>query len=233
MLKMPARPAGLLFACACLLLAGCASTKTQEDARSTADAAQKTFTNFMMDPEMSWLKQNIGRAKAVLISPSFLQAGFVVGGAGGNAVVLARGSGGHGWTNPAFYKMAAGSIGLQAGAEKAEMVTLVMTEKALDSLLSSSFKLGADVSIAAGPVGAGTGAQINADMVVYTRTKGLYGGINLSGTAVNTDEGGNTAFYGHAVTPVDILVKHSASNEAGNKLAQAVLSLEGVAAASH
>jgi lipid-binding SYLF domain-containing protein len=225
MLNTPARPAGLLLACA-LLLGGCASTKSPDNARATVDAAATTFDNFMRDPQMTWLHQNIGRAKAVLISPQFLQAGFIFGGAGGNAVVVAHGASGHGWTGPAFYKMAAGSVGLQAGAEASEMVTLVMTQKAVDSLLSSSFKLGGDVSIAAGPVGAGTGAQINADMIVYTRTKGLYGGLNLTGTVVSVDEGGNQAFYGQAASPVDILVQHRVSNEQGNALVQKMMHSE-------
>jgi lipid-binding SYLF domain-containing protein len=221
MLKTPARPVGLLLTCA-LLLAGCASTKTLDDARTRADAAEQTFNNFMRDPQMTWLHQNIGRAKAVMITPQFLQAGFIFGGGGGNTVVLARGAGGRGWTGPAFYKMAAGSVGLQAGAESSELVAVVMTDKALASLLSSSFKLGGDVSIAAGPVGAGTGAPINADIVVYARSKGLYGGLNLSGTAVNTDDSANQAFYGRPASPVDILVKHTVTNELGNKLAGAV-----------
>jgi lipid-binding SYLF domain-containing protein len=222
MLKTPARPVGLLLTCAYLLLAGCASTKTPDAAHSTVDAAAKTFDDFMRDPQMTWLQQNIGKAKAILISPQVLQAGFVVGGSGGNAVVAARGAGGTGWTGPAFYKIAAGSLGLQVGAQASEMLTLVMTDKALDSLLSSSFKLGGDVSIAAGPVGAGTGAPITTDMVVYTRAKGLYGGLNVNGTSVSTDDKGNEAFYGRPATPVDILVKHSVSNAAGNAFAQSI-----------
>jgi lipid-binding SYLF domain-containing protein len=97
-----------------------------------------------------------------------------------------------------------------------------MTEKALNSLMSTSFKLGGEVSIAAGPVGAGTGAPITADMVVYTRSKGLYGGINLDGTVITIDEARNRAYYGHTVTPVDILVTRSVSNPNGAALAHEV-----------
>jgi lipid-binding SYLF domain-containing protein len=96
----------------------------------------------------------------------------------------------------------------------------VMNEKALDSFLSSDFELGGDVSVAAGPVGAGTGAPITADMVVYVRAKGLYAGLNLSGSVVSIDGKANAAFYGREVTPVDILIKHSAVNAASNTLAR-------------
>jgi lipid-binding SYLF domain-containing protein len=102
------------------------------------------------------------------------------------------------------------------------MVALVMTDKALNSFLSNDFKLGGDVSVAAGPVGAGTGAPITADMVVYVRSKGLYAGLNLSGSVVSVDDAANQAFYGRPVTPPDILIKHSATNPAGEALAHDV-----------
>jgi lipid-binding SYLF domain-containing protein len=222
MLKTKPFPAGLFLTCLGLLLGGCASTGTPDDARATADASQTTLTHFVKDPEMSWLQQNLPRAKAVLVSPRILQAGFIVGGSGGNAVLHARTTGGPGWTGPAFYKLGTGSIGLQIGAEAAEMVALVMTEKALNSFLSSDFKLGGDVSVAAGPVGAGAGAPITADMVVFVRAKGLYAGLNLSGSVVSVDDKGNNAFYGRSVTPVDILIKHTATSSAGNALAHEV-----------
>lgn len=222
MLERTIRPAALRAACLGLLLGGCAHTGTLDDARSTTDAAQATLTNFMKDPEMTWLRDNMPRAKAVLVSPQILQAGFIVGGSGGNAVLYARTAHSPGWAGPAFYKIGTGSIGLQAGAEKAEMVALVMSDKALNSFLSTGFKLGADVSVAAGPVGAGTGAPVNADMVIYVRAKGLYGGVNLSGSVISVDDSGNSAFYGRQVSPVDILVKHSAANAMGNTLARQV-----------
>lgn len=222
MLETTVRPTALAAACLGLLLGGCASTGTLDAARATTDAAQTTLERFVKDPDMGWLHRNLPNAKAVLVSPRILQAGFIVGGSGGNAVLYARTSGSTGWTGPAFYTLGTGSIGLQAGAESAEMVALVMSEKALNSFLSTGFKLGGDVSVAAGPVGAGTGAPISADMVVYVRTKGLYGGLNLSGSVVSVDDSANGAFYGRQVTPVDILVKHTATSALGAAAAQAV-----------
>lgn len=222
MMDTKAGPAALLATCLTLLLGGCTSAHTHDEASATTDASQATLNRFMKDPEMSWLRQNLPRAKAVLISPRILQAGFIVGGSGGNAVLHARASGSPGWTGPAFYKLASGTVGLQIGAESAEMIALVMTEKALNSFLSSDFKLGGDVSVAAGPVGAGTGAPITADIVVYARAKGLYAGLNLTGSVVSVDDGANQAFYGRAVTPVDILVRHSVTNAEAQKLADDV-----------
>lgn len=208
----------LLAAVAALGLAACASQPTRDETQAQVDAAQATLANFVRDPDMTWFREHVGHAKAVLISPQIVQAGFIVGGSGGSAVLISRD--GESWAGPAFYRIAAGTLGLQAGAQASEMVTLVMTEKGVNSLLSTSFKLGGDVSVAAGPVGAGTGAPINADMVVYTRSKGLYGGLNLDGTVISVDDGRNHAYYGRAATPGDILVTHSVSNPHGQSLAR-------------
>jgi lipid-binding SYLF domain-containing protein len=211
----------LAMGAALLGLAACASAPTRDETQSRVDAAQATLANFTRDPDMTWFRDHVGSAKAVLVSPQIVQAGFIVGGAGGPAVVIARNRSGSGWNGPAFYRIASGSIGLQAGAQASEMVALVMSDKALNSLLSTSFKLGGDVSVAAGPVGAGTGAPVTADMIVYTRSKGLYGGVNLDGTVIEVDDGRNRAYYGQPATPVDILVTRSVSNPAGAQLAQA------------
>jgi lipid-binding SYLF domain-containing protein len=206
---------------AVLGLAACSSTPTQDDTQARVDAAKTTLSNFMRDPDMTWFREHVGQAKAVMVSPQIVQAGFIVGGSGGAALVIAHGHGGTGWNGPAFYHIASGTLGLQAGAQASEMVALLMTDKAVNSLLSTSFKLGGDVSVAAGPVGAGTGAPITADMVVYTRSKGLYGGLNLDGTVITIDDERNKVYYGKPVTPTDILITRSVSNPNGAPLAQA------------
>ena len=193
--------------CLAVVLSGCASPRTEGDVRVDVNAAEATLADFQRDPEMKWLQQNMKNAKAVLVSPNILKAGFIAGGSGGRGVVFASGTGNRPWNGPAFYNVATVSIGLQAGVQSSEMVAMFMTEKAMNSLLSSSFKLGADVSVAAGPVGIGTGAPITGDVVVFSRSKGLYGGANLDGTVITIDEKGNRAFYGRPVSPVDILVK--------------------------
>jgi SH3 domain-containing YSC84-like protein 1 len=220
MLNTSVYKTGLAVIWISLLLAGCASPKTQEDAKASVNAAEITLANFLRDPEMTWLQKNMKNAKAVLISPRILQAGFVYGASAGSGVVLARSSAPPGWNGPAFYKIATGSVGFQAGAQSSEMVALVMTDKALNSLLSTSFKLGGDVSVSAGPIGAGAGAPITADMVTFVRSKGLYGGLNLDGTVITIDDEGNRSFYGRPASPVDILVKRSVTSPAGASLAR-------------
>lgn len=179
-----------------LLLAACASMPTRDETQAQVDAARATLDNFVRDPGMTWFREHVGQARAVLISPQIVQAGFIVGGSGGAALLIARNERGTGWNGPAFYRVASGTLGLQAGAQSSEMVALVMTEKGLNSLLSTSFKLGGNVSVAAGPVGAGAGAPVTADMVVYTRSKGLYGGVKVDGTVISVDDGRNHAYYG-------------------------------------
>jgi len=196
---------------------GFASTASaQGDQQVLVNQAETTLNNFMRDPEMKWLQQNIGRAKAVLIAPEIVKAGFIVGGSGGRAVLLARNGGK--WVGPAFYTLATASVGFQAGIAASEMVTLVMTEKGMNSLLSSSFKFGADASVAAGPVGAGAKSDVVADLIAFSRSKGVYGGLNLDGTVVSTNDDWNKAFYGKPVLPPDILIKNAVSNKGADKL---------------
>ncbi len=174
--------------------------------------AETTFSNFERDPDMKWLRDNIGKAKAVLIAPEIVKAGFILGGSGGRGVLLARNAKTGKWAGPAFYTLATGSVGFQAGISVSEVVMLVMTEKGLNSLLSTSFKVGGDVSVAAGPVGAGAKSNIAADLISYSRAKGIYGGLNLDGTVVSTNDEWNSAYYGKAVTPPDILIRQDVRN---------------------
>ena len=205
------------------VVTGCStSLPAKEDVQSTLSDAEVTLSHFRNDPEMKWFRENFKNAKAILISPNILTVGFFVGGSTGKAVAMARDERGRWWAGPAFYRVSTGSIGFQAGAQAAEMVALVMTDKARNSLLSTSFKLGGDVSIAVGPIGAGTGAPVTADMVVFTRTKGLYGGINLDGTVITINDDDNRVFYGRPVTPVDILIKHIATSPSSAPLSRSL-----------
>jgi SH3 domain-containing YSC84-like protein 1 len=200
-----------------------AAAQAQTDQQKLVDSADVTLSNFMRDPEMKWLQQNIHRAKAVLISPEIVKAGFIVGGSGGRGVLVARAGGsGNKWVGPAFYTLATASIGFQAGVAASEMVTLVMTDKGMNSLLSTSFKFGADASVAAGPVGAGAKSDVVADLIAFSRSKGIYGGLNLDGTVVTANDDWNAAFFGKKVLPPDILVRANVSNKGADKLIAAV-----------
>ena len=192
------------------------AASAQGEQQRLVNAAEVTLGNFMRDPEMSWLQKNLGRARAVLIAPEIVKAGFIFGGSGGRAVLFAREAGQ--WRGPAFYTMATGSVGFQAGVSVSESITLVMTDKGMNSMLSANFKLGGDASIAAGPVGVGAKSDVVADMIAFTRAKGVYGGVNLDGTLVNLSDDWNKAYYGKPVLPPDILIKGTATNQGANKL---------------
>lgn len=195
------------------LLAGPVAADDAADAKKLVADARVTLKNFLNDPEMTWARNNLGKAKGVLVVPTHAKAGFIVGGAGGAGVLVAKDNNGE-WSGPAFYYMGAASIGFQAGVDVAEILMLVMTEKGVDALLGGDIKLGADAAVAAGPVGAGAKAA-TADILAYSRSKGLFAGISVDGSVVNPSKGKNNAYYGETVTPTDILIRHSVSNPDG------------------
>ena len=204
---------------ASMLLAGSGAALAQAEQQKLVDDAATSFSNFMRDPDMTWLQQNIGRAKAVMIAPALLKAGFIFGGSGGRAVVLAHDAKSGKWVGPAFYTMATASVGFQAGIQVSEALTLVMTDKALNSLLSTSVKLGGDASVAAGPVGAGAKSDVVADFIAFSRAKGVYGGLNLDGTVIGISNDWNEVYYNKkGILPPDVLVRVSAHNKGGDKL---------------
>jgi lipid-binding SYLF domain-containing protein len=218
---MPSRRTALAIIIAGAL-AGCASTpvSTTEPDKLVADA-QTTLNNFIRDPDQTWIQQNLDRAKAVLIAPQIVKAGFIYGGSGGRAVLVAKD--GRTWYGPAFYDLATASVGFQAGVEVSEALILVMTDKGLNSLMASTFKIGGDASIAAGPVGAGAKSTVTADLVSFTRAKGVYGGLNLDGTVVHANGGWNDAYYHRRnVLPPDIIMRHTARSPKATPLLTAV-----------
>ena len=190
----------------------------QAEQQELIGSAEKTFSNFVRDPDMKWFQQNVGRAKGVLIAPQIVKAGFIFGGSGGRAVLLAKDAKTGKWVGPAFYALATASVGFQAGVSVSEAITLVMTEKGMNSLLSPSFKMGGDASVAAGPVGAGASANVGADLIAFARAKGVYGGLNLYGTVVNTSDDWNQAYYGKKVSSPDILIRMDVHNKGADKL---------------
>ncbi|UEM03287.1 lipid-binding SYLF domain-containing protein [Skermanella rosea] len=196
-----------------LIVAGCSSVepRTEEAPADLVAAATTTLSNFTRDPDMTWFRDNLPAAQGLLIVPTFLRAGFVFGGAGGNGVLITRDSEGGSWSYPAFYTVAAGSVGLQAGAEVAEVILMIRSVRGRDAMLGNSLKLGADVGVAAGPVGAGARVATS-DILAFSRSRGLYGGISLDGSVITTRDAWNAAYYGRAVRPVDILVSRTVSN---------------------
>jgi lipid-binding SYLF domain-containing protein len=186
------------------------------------DKARVTFDTFMKDENQAWLRENLNQAKGLIIIPSLLKAGFFIGGSGGSGVLIVKDDKTGQWSQPAFYTLGAGSFGIQFGAEAAEIIMMVRTQKAVDKLFTSSFKLGGDTSIAVGPVGSGVKSNIVADILSFSRTKGAFAGISLEGSVISTKDKWNEAYYGKAVNPVDIIVKRSVSNPGSEPLRTSV-----------
>ena len=195
-----------------------APAQAQSPQQTLVNSSATTLSNFLRDPDMSWLQANIGRARAVLIAPSIAKAGFIFGGSGGRAVLIVRDQASGKWVGPAFYTLATASVGFQAGVSVSENVTLVMTEKGVNSLMTNNVRVGADASVAAGPVGAGAKSDIVADLVTFSRAKGVFGGLNLDGTVIAPSNDWNTAYFGQAVLPPDILIRATVHNKKADPL---------------
>jgi len=205
-------------------VAACATTpmSSAEPDKLVSDA-QVTLSNFVRDPDQTWIQDNLNRAKAILIAPQIVKAGFIFGGSGGRAVLVAKDGSPRPWTGPAFYNLATASVGFQAGVEVSELIIVVMTDKGMNSLLSSSFKIGGDASVAAGPVGAGAKSTVTADLISFSRAKGVYGGVNLDGTVVSVNGDWNDAYYGgKALLPPDILIRKTVHSPKSEPLLTAV-----------
>jgi SH3 domain-containing YSC84-like protein 1 len=201
------------------------------DAQQLVDKARMTFEAFIGDKEMGpALKTLVKKAHGILVYPSVLRGAFIVGASGGSGVFLAHDAKAKKWGGPAFYTIGQASFGLQAGGDASEIVLVALSERGVSSLLATSAKLGADASVAAGPVGAGAQAatqNLSADIVSYSRAKGIYAGVSVDGAVVATRDALNKAYYKKEVTPTDILVKRAVSNKGAAGLIQAVVKAAG------
>ncbi len=217
-----ARAVGAALAIAFLATVGTsASADPALETRQLVEKATFTIENFAAGPSMAAFRRLVKRAKGVFIAPELLKAAFVVGASGGSGLLLVREERAGRWQGPAFYTLGGASFGLQIGAEASEMVVLAMTERGVTAMLQPSVKLGAEVNLAVGPVGAGVEAateNLSADLLVFSRSKGLYGGVSLQGAVLAIRHEWNRAYYGRSVTPTDILVRGDAGNREAARL---------------
>jgi lipid-binding SYLF domain-containing protein len=211
---------GLAAAAISLFLVPAAQAQSEQQAM--VDKAQTTLSNFLRDPDMAWFQHNLRRARAVLIAPEVVKAGFIFGGSGGRGLVLAHDAATNQWRGPAFYTLATASVGFQAGVAVSEVVTMVMTDKGVNTLLAPSAKLGGDASVAAGPVGAGASGDVTTDFVSFARSKGVYGGLNLDGTLITINNDWNSAYFGKSVLAPDILVRGNVQSKQAAQILQMV-----------
>jgi len=218
------RYVGVVMAVFALLAIATGSARADDkaDAQALVDKARITFQGFMNDKNYEYLHNNLKNVKGLLIYPQVLKAGFILGGSGGTGVLVVRDAKTKDWSQPAFYTIGSGSFGLQIGGEAAEVIVMAMSQKAIDSLYTTSVKLGGDTSAAAGPYGAGAKANVTADFISYSKSKGLYAGLNLEGSVVDVRESLNKAYYGKDVTPVQIIVEKKASSKGSAGLREAL-----------
>ena len=171
-----------------------------EDARRLREAAT-VFGEIMAAEDKAIPRTLLRKAAGIAIFPGTVRAGFIVGGMRGRGVLSARGD--KGWSAPAFLTLTGGSIGLQIGGQAADLILVINERRGLDNLVSNQFKLGADASVAAGPVGrdaeAATDLQLRAQILSYSRARGLFAGVTVSGSTVRQDRDANRRFYGAAL----------------------------------
>ena len=194
-------------------------------ARELVDHATATFSDFVNDPNYAWIRKNMDRATGLLIFPQVLKGSYVFAGPGGRGILMVRGLKKGDWSDPAFYTIGSETLESQIGGEGAEVLMAAMTQKAVDALLSSSFKLGRDASVAIGPIAVGAGANTissdiaAADFISFAKSEGLCVNLSLEGAVVEVGESLNKTYYGENVKPADVI---AAMNNVADELRESL-----------
>lgn len=181
--------------------------ETQQTVDDRLAHAGEVLQQVMATPDKGIPQEVMDHAKCVAVVPHLVKGGFVFGAEGGRGVATCRT--GHGWSAPAFFDVEGGSWGLQIGVEGIDLVMIIQNDKGMQELLQSKFQIGADVSAAAGPVGrhasADTDWKLNAEILTYSRARGIFAGLTLNGAAVHRDDDAMKAIYGPGVSTHDVL----------------------------
>jgi lipid-binding SYLF domain-containing protein len=191
----------LLLVAVCFATMAFAFDDSDNKAVGRVQAAADVLNEIQAAPDQGIPEDVLGSAECVAVVPSLLKGGFVVGARYGKGVASCRTP--KGWSAPAFFTIEGGSFGLQIGGQAVDLVMLVMNDEGMQHLLSSKFKLGADASVAAGPVGrhaaADTDWKLRAQILSYSRARGVFAGLELNGAVVKQDKDGTREFYGRMV----------------------------------
>jgi lipid-binding SYLF domain-containing protein len=182
----------------------------REQATDRLDKAAEVLHQIMGAGDKGIPEEVMEHAKCVAVVPHMVKGGFVLGAEGGRGVATCRTD--HGWSAPAFFSVEGGSWGLQIGVEGIDLVMIIQNDQGMEHLLNSKFKIGADASAAAGPVGrhasADTDWKMNAEILTYSRAKGVFAGLTLNGAAVHEDRDSMKAVYGDDATERQVLMGH-------------------------
>jgi lipid-binding SYLF domain-containing protein len=191
----------------CLSLVLPVPSFAKDDAASQASKASKVFQEIMAAPDKAIPNSVLDKSVCIAVFPQVIKGGFIIGARGGRGVASCRTE--SGWSDPAFFDLKGGSVGLQIGAQATDFVLLFMNDNGLKSLLKSKFEMGADSSVAAGPVGREAGAStdlhLNAEILSYSRSKGLFAGLELKGAVISLDENDMKEAYGAGASAEDVL----------------------------
>jgi len=210
----------LIVSVASLALALPALASDRDDDIGRVQKATQVFQEIMRTPDKGIPQDLLENAKCVAIIPGEEKAAFIFGGNYGKGLATCRTE--NGWSAPMFVAVGGGSVGFQIGASFTDVVLLFMNDHALQSLLSDKFKIGADVTVAAGPVGrqasANTDVKLNAEILSYSRSKGVFAGASVDGAVVQADHSGDQAMYGRNVTHEEILHGKVAVPESAHRL---------------
>lgn len=230
---MRARWLWLVMMVLALPVAGCSLVPnlTEYDrAIQVVNASQATLDKFKNSHEkpMDEFRSMLSKAEGVVILPGVLKGGFIVAAEGGNGVLLAKDASGR-WSAPAFYFLAAGSVGLQAGGQATDVVLLIFNQGAIKSIIKHQGKLGADLGLIVGTIGAGveasTTTNIGADIMAFSQGVGAFAGGSLEAAALVKRNDLNEAFYSQAITPSEIVFGGTAANPAADGLLSSLASI--------
>ncbi len=181
----------------------CAHASAADAPLVRAENAVRVLNEIMQAPDKAIPHDLLGSAHAIAVVPDVIKAGFVVGGRRGEGLISVKSADGT-WSNPSFVNLTGGSVGFQAGVSSTDVVLVFRTQRGVDSIVHGKFTLGADASAAAGPVGrtaqASTDAQLKAEILSYSRARGLFAGVALDGSVLSIDNKANQAVYGDGVT---------------------------------
>jgi lipid-binding SYLF domain-containing protein len=178
------------------------------DPNDRIEAATEILEKTLTLPEQEIPPALLRGAQGIAVIPGVIKAGFVIGGSYGRGLLSVRDSNGR-WGQPVFLKLFAGSLGWQIGAQSTDVVLVFKTRRSVEGLINGTFTLGADAAVAAGPVGrrgeAATDVDLKAEILSYSRSRGLFAGVSLEGAKLDVDKDANTEFYGKPVPPRDIM----------------------------
>lgn len=188
----------------------------QSDQADRIRQSSIVLDEIMGAPDRAVPRSVLDKAEAVAVFPSTLKAGLFLGGQRGRGIISVRDRSSHQWSSPAFLTLTGGSIGVQIGGQSVDVVLVVMNRLGLENLLQNQFKIGGEASATAGPVGrdaeASTDIQLRAQILSYSRSRGLFAGISLKGSAVRQDRDANQSFYGSRFRTRDIVLDNKATN---------------------